>query len=528
AHPREIMAQRAGDSMDGSLLSVLSGAPINAVPVKALLLGDQSVSQQQGDVHAELAFVPNYPEVTPLRIDRSSLLVGSSVNVEIAGRVPAGYETGDISVTFISDANGYLIPNQYSDDEAAPRHIRLFLDLAMTTENAKANGALSQDLLHVELAGTAIVQDGIMVIDAIGVVEPKVLGLDQAYGVLSFHMEAYRDQINAPAPAVDEVEPFVQSWVPGPDHQSKQRPGDPIIINFSEPLDRISLAQEGAWSLYANNQLIEPENINWYLDGSSLVIKPKSELQFGTNYRIELTGLITDLSANALITEEIEFSMAKALTTNPRAPVALTVYPGFPCVATVGRNLASGIQGRCNGGAASDDLLPVSKLPADRPIVARFSQNLNKSSVKLGTSCNEAKSFRVERVDTNGTCLGTVPGHLQVDARSLSFTPEQSWQEGQLYRYVLGSTTSGGSNCTSGRSICSDKNHPLQTSFLEKPSATAGGPNMELYFQGAPAVKTVFNPLWNLPTLDVNANMKDYKEEAEVAPVVNGERRENT
>src|SRR5690606_21933227 len=30
------------------------------------------------------------------------------------------------------------------------------------------------------------------------------------------------------------------------------------------------------------------------------------------------------------------------------------------------------------------------------------------------------------------------------------------------------------------------------------------------------------------PTLDVNANLKDYKEEAEVAPVVDGANRENT
>src|SRR5690606_1083381 len=151
SHPRETLVQRADDFRDASLLSILTGGAINSVPVKALLLGDESVSYQQGDVHAELAFIPNYPDVTPLRIGRSSLLIGSTVNVDIAGRVPSGFETGNIAVTFISDANGYLIPNQYSNDEAAPRHIRLFLDLAMTAENEKANGALSQDLLHVEL-----------------------------------------------------------------------------------------------------------------------------------------------------------------------------------------------------------------------------------------------------------------------------------------------------------------------------------------------------------------------------------------
>src|SRR5690606_17369575 len=61
--PRETLVQRAEDSFGGSVVSPLSGAPINAVPVNALLLGDQSLSQQQGDVYAELAFIPNYPDV---------------------------------------------------------------------------------------------------------------------------------------------------------------------------------------------------------------------------------------------------------------------------------------------------------------------------------------------------------------------------------------------------------------------------------------------------------------------------------
>ena len=537
SHPREIMAQRAGDSMDGSLLSVLSGAPINAVPVKALLLGDQSMSQQQGDVHAELAFVPNYPEVTPLRIDRSSLLVGSSVNVEVAGRVPAGFETGDINVTFISDANGYLIPNQYSNDEAAPRHIRLFLDLAMTAENEKANGALSQDLLHVELAGTAIVQNGIMVIDAIGVVEPKVLGLDQAYGVLSFHMEAYRDQINAPAPAVDDVAPFVQSWVPGPDHQGKQRPGDPIIVTFSEPLDRNSLVEDGAWNLLANDT---PVTTQWRLDGSSLVIQPEGGLQFGRQYELQFTAAVRDLSGNALIapSERLTFALPRYLNTSIRAPLVLTSTPGYPC-AKVDINLTQGHQGRCNGGVTNashgnndlnpfrshedvrrphDDLIPILDHPASRPLVATFTQNLKPESVTLGKACNDSATFRVERVNTAGVCQEAIPGKLTVEARRITFTPEQPWAQGELYRYVLGSQPTATPNCSGTGAICSIHNLALQTALLSGPADKFGGAPIEQYFRGGQDVGTVFNPLRNFPTVDVNSNLIDSKSgEAEAA-----------
>src|SRR5690554_3723597 len=528
SHPREVMVQKAGDS-EGSIRSILTGELINAVPVKALLLGEDSLSQQTGDVHAELAFVPNYPEVTPLRIPKGSLLKGTTVKVMINGVVPAGFETGDISVTFVSDANGFLLPNRYSDDEAAPRHIQLYMDLAMTTANAKANGALSQDLLHVELVGTAIVENGVMVINAVGVVEPKALGLETAYGTLSFHMEAYRDQESAPAMELDNEPPVLLSWVPGPisedDSQNTgariQRPGDPIILNFSEPLDRTSLEQEGAWTLYKNNNAMPKEEINWRLDGGSLIIEPKEYLQFGTRYRVELTSLITDLAGNSLTPLDLQFEMEKAGSSSPRAPLALTVYPGFPCAMT-GRNLANGIQGRCDGGKTNDDLIPVSNMPADRSIVVRFSQDMNPNSIRLGSS------FKVERVNTNGAYLGDVPGQLKIDSRGLTFTPDEPWIEGQLYRYVLASRSSGGANCSNGNAICSKAGHPLQTAFLKEPGATAGGPNMEIYFKGVAPVKTVFNPLWNLPTLDVNANLKDYKEEGETQPVVNGPYRENT
>lgn len=530
SHPREVMVQEAGTSNDGRIRSILTGEAINAVPVKALLLGDESLSQQTGNVHAELAFVPNYPEVTPLRIPKGSLLTGSSVDVVVSGKVPAGFSTGDISVTFVSDANGFLLPNQYSDDEATPRHVRLYMDLAMNTETPKANGALSQDLLHVELVGTAIVENGVMVINAVGVVEPKALGLETAYGTLSFHMEAYRDQESAPAMELDNEPPVLLSWVPGPisedDSQNTgariQRPGDPIILNFSEPLDRTSLEQEGAWTLYKNNNAMPKEEINWRLDGGSLIIEPKEYLQFGTRYRVELTSLITDLSGNPLIPEDnpaIDFTMVTSLSGNSRAPLALTVYPGFPCVLT-GRDLTNGVQGRCDGGQNRDDLIPVSEMPADRAIVVRFSQDMNPNSIRLGSS------FRVERVNASGTKLGDVPGQLKIDSRSLTFTPDEPWIEGQLYRYVLASQTSGG--CSNGGAICSKAGHPLQTAFLKEPVATAGGPDMEIYFKGVAPVKTVFNPLWNLPTLDVNANLKDYKEEGETQPVVNGPYRENT
>ena len=106
--------------------SKLTGQAMNCVPIEAVLLGDGDATQQSGNVFTELAFLPHYPDVSPLRIPRGSLLTGSNVKVKVAGAVPAGIETGDIAVTFLSDASGYLLPNPFSRRPEAPRQVRLF------------------------------------------------------------------------------------------------------------------------------------------------------------------------------------------------------------------------------------------------------------------------------------------------------------------------------------------------------------------------------------------------------------------
>ena len=117
--PRATMVQRAAaaddcDQPSPASTSMLTGMAINCVPVVARLLGDTTVSRQSGDVFAELAYAPNFPEVTPLRIPRGALLKGDPLKVMIGGQVDAGFDSGEVTVTFLSDATGYLIPNPNS------------------------------------------------------------------------------------------------------------------------------------------------------------------------------------------------------------------------------------------------------------------------------------------------------------------------------------------------------------------------------------------------------------------------------
>ncbi|MDF1628444.1 MAG: Ig-like domain-containing protein [Alcanivoracaceae bacterium] len=495
--PTEVMALQAPAS---GLPSQLTGQPVNLVPVIATLLGEETQSQQQGDVFAELAFVPNYPVATPLRIARGSMLTGDELVVRIGGQIPAGFNSGDVVVQFISDATGYLLPNPYSTSPRAPRQIRVFMDVAITTGNAVANSSFNQDVLHLELVGQAIVEDGVLVSDALTVVESDVLGLETAFGVLSFRMEAYADQLAAPQPAEDMDAPFVQSWMPD-QLASSHRPGEPVVINFNEAVDPVSLTNR--ITISQDGIPVVPDLIRQ--DGVSVIIT--LPLNYGSDYDISLLDGITDLNGNSLPQQTLSFSMPFYAANQPASPVALQAYPGFPCV-TVARDLANNNAGRCNGGQTTDDRLPLALMPADRSIQVSFSQVMDPTSIVAGST------FLVEEVDAAETSIAAVDGRLEVREREIVFTPDQPWSDGSLYRYTLRSNGNpASSTCNPAAAICSATGLPLKTrvlstSLANTPALNGGGQDLEIFFRGVPASSSVLTKLSNLPTADVNSNSR--------------------
>ena len=524
--PRETLVQEAapadpvlGCLDDGVQTSPITGDPINCVPLIAKLLGDNTVSKQQGNVFAELGFAPNFPDKTPLRVPKGSLLKGDPLDVRIGGEVPAGFDSGEVTVTFLGDANGYLLPNPYSDDPSAPKQLRLTMDVAFDTEVQRANGAFNQTLLQVELVGYAIAdtEEGSLIVDAVGVVEPEVLGTETAYGVLSFHMESYPDQENAPEMEMDMTSPELAAWQPG-DHVNKQRPGDPIILNFSEPLDPTSVIAGDTLRVTADGN---PVDYEYYLDGVSVVIQPQPMLQYNTDYQVQFTDGITDIAGNPALGETLSFTLPTYIGSDAQAPLALTAYPGFPCIPT-DFDLASDDAGRCQGGKSDDDHLPLARQPANRPIIVTFSQAMDPDSINPGT-------FQVQQVDQAGNPAGDVDGEITVSGRSLKFIPDQPWQEGTLYRYVLNSVTN--SPACGSNAICDTRGLPLQTKLLaqnpdDAPAPTEGGPDLPIFFKGVAATNDVLQQLRNLPTSDVNANF--LHESAETVPSMTESAKKNS
>jgi len=532
--PRVTLVQEAApaDPVLGCLdqgvqTSPITGDPINCVPLIAKLLGDNTVSKQQGNVFAELAFAPNFPDKTPLRVPKGSLLKGDPLDVRIGGEVPAGFDSGEVTVTFLGDANGYLLPNPYTDDPSAPKQLRLTMDVAFDTEVQRANGAFNQTLLQVELVGYAIAdtQQGSLIVDAVGVVEPEVLGTETAYGVLSFHMESYPDQQNAPVMEVDRTSPELAAWQPG-DHVNKQRPGDPIVLNFSEPLDPTSVIAGDTLRVTADGN---PVDYEYYLDGVSVVIQPQPMLQYNTDYQVQFTDGITDIAGNPAQGETLSFTLPTYIGSGHPA-IATTTYPGFPCaVDKTTWDIANGDHGICRGGESDDDHLPVMPMPAERAIEVQFSQVMLEESFQLGETCGTG-TFRVEKVADPGqapqqsgdnyVCQEAVPGELNYNARTVTFIPDQPWEEGATYRYVMLSENQDftTANCTNGTAICTEDLGPFQTATLEAPTDDMGGPDMELYFTGAPADNNVFQVLRNLPAYDVNADYVHQDSEPQPQP----------
>ncbi|MFC6686194.1 Ig-like domain-containing protein [Marinobacter koreensis] len=539
AGPTVVVYQEAVDSGLGSgaseeqaTKSILNGQPINGVTLNSVLQGTAGPSQQTGGLFAELAYAPSFgaDEALPLRVPKNSVLNSTSLDVRINGTVPVInpetnqiQQTGNIKVTMLSDASGYLLPNAYTDDLNAPRHVRLFMDVAMNTAEAQPNASLSQNLLGVELDGIAMVKDGVLNIDAIGVVEPNLLGQEYTDSTIAFHLEAKTDA-NSVLDAADlwqpdTTSPTLVSWMPGPTdafpdtRQAMQRPGDPVILNFDEPIDEDTLANGLILNEGTTPLTIGDGTLKAYVDGTAVVINPVGGLKHGADYALSITSALADPAGNGVSSQTLEFSLDPTSgSDNPqaRSPLALTTYPGYPCV-THDLDIPGGSHGYCNdaisdsGGTYPDgqgpDQLPVTSLPADRPIVVLFSQPMNLASVN-------SNSFVVEKASDPNVPVGSgtpVAGRIQKSQERIRFLPDQPWEDGVTYRYTLRSSNTGGCSAASPTVICGSNALPLQTDLLVDPE-DVGGPDLTIYFTGATADSSVFTPLRNLPIRDTNAN----------------------
>lgn len=513
---------------DSNVDSPLTGKRVNLVPMYSVLLGPEGSSnpatpQASGYLAAELAHIPEHDETTPLRIDRGSLIVAGDLAVHIGGEVPAGFNSGNVNMEFLSDATGYMIENPYSTHPDAPKLVRLMMDMGISAEGDIANGSVTQTLMHIELVGTALVEDGLLTINAVGVVEPNILGTERASAVLSFYMQGLDDQVNAPEPPVDERPLDLVSWTladqinsgnsEGANKSTYYKVGEPIVFNFNRSIEPESISGRVSLDKILSSGEGEPVLIKYHADGASLVVNPQENLQSPTENGGELSYMLkVDSGVESITGGQISNDIIKSFalpykvqkrellwqdsswdgdgnylpippdsTRAPgirdvevRSPYILGVYPGFPCALNeTYADLSSGVAGKCAGGIGEnsfdlpvDDLLPLLDVPANRPIKVIFSKEMARSSVVLGTT------FSVFEVDAQGNENSEVSGSLLLEGDVLTFTPESPWESGVIYKYVMKSNDDMGSNAAncSGEgaqpALCSTDGLPLQTQLI--------------------------------------------------------------
>lgn len=538
---------------DKSLKSFLTGKPSNNVPVASPLLGgdgtsNPSIANTSGSLIAELASPGAFDSgVVPLRVPLNSKLTSPGLAVFIGGEVETPVVTKNLSIKLITDANGYLLPNKFNPSPVAPGLVTLSMDVALTAEDETSNGAFTQNIAHVVVNGIATVDQASrqLRIEGVGMIELKVLGVDDAVGLLSLTLVA--DTGSAPgSESLDTTGPAVHSWVPGNAvgaanqlAEAFVRPGDPVIVTFDEPVDPNTLVKGDSVRLDCIAGPSCPvgglEPFNMRLDGASLILTAVNGFKHGNTYKVALSNAIKDYSGNAysdrlnrlglgqfkvpeLATYDGNLPVDNRLGPNfERPPVIIGLSPGYPCPVT--RNagdLAAGIQGRCLGGKTSDDQLPLPLVQPAQPITVQFTQSVKPESLVLASSCStavSAASIRVFRTDASGNGCTHVPGRLIKLPRSVQFVPDSPWVKNALYRFVIQSNGSNTSSSCSGSqlAVCGANNLPLQTQLISQQLADVrnplrGGPNLDLYFKGGDALSDVNAGLQVLPVLDTNAN----------------------
>lgn len=157
--------------------------------------------------------------------------------------------------------------------------------------------------------------------------------------------------------------------------------------------------------------------------------------------------------------------------------LALTTYPGFPCETTDDDiDLAAGIHGQCwdatSGNQQAGDVLPVSEMPEDRPIVVVFSQPMKLSSIR------SEETFVVEKVNVDKTPIETVSGRLEKNDQRVRFFPDQPWEPDSFYRYTM-KADRGTPDCDQENptSICGVNELALKADLLEGLNRGGSGDN---------------------------------------------------
>ena len=421
---------RTRQAMDPGPATTRTGADANVIAIDKPIIGKEKSTLLAASVATELGDPAVLDGPIAFTIRRGQRLHASGLDVKLGGQIPAGLNTGDIVIEFLTDSGGRLYRNPHQDptqrpeNERAPLYVDLSMDVAVYAVDPTGNAVLAQSVLGVQAAGVVTVTDGVLAIETVSSMELGLLGIAKA--PTNFVLELITDA-NATAPT-DTEPPVLLSTYPAETTALLPVDGG-IELIFSEPID-LDKAMAGGIQLTSATGTVIPSVLESH--GAAVVVRPLTPLANGTAYHVTLTG-VADLAGNQLATRA-PLSISTPKLAGTAAPVQVAaVYPGVPC-ALVGGTAAS--PGRCSGGAGGDDLYQPFTLRRNENVEVAFTQPPTAATIVHGTACNTG-SVRIEEVNLTGACVQAVPGSLLQHARSLAFVPDAPWDPTRRYRLTL-------------------------------------------------------------------------------------------
>ncbi|HEU5056776.1 MAG TPA: Ig-like domain-containing protein [Kofleriaceae bacterium] len=482
-----------------------SGAEPNTIVIDKPVIGRETTRLVDSVVVAELGDPQALGGPVAFTLRRGQRLRASGLSIELGGEIPVGLETGDIEIELLTDGGGRLYRNRYQpadlrpDNQRAPLHVDLALDIAVYAVDPLGNAVLTQTVLGLQATGTAIATDGVLAIETVASMELAILGVTRAPSNLV--LELVTDPDGGASAAPDTSPPALLASAPA---EAGEQPVDAAIdLVFSEPID-LDRARAGGIRLEDAGGAAIAAVIESH--GAAVLLRPLAPLPDGRRFRVALAD-VADAAGNRMAAGGLELATPALPATD--APATVTaIYPGAPCALTAAGDDSPG---RCAGGADTDDLYRPFTLASGDPIEVAFSQPLRASSARLGESCGDG-SVRVEELDGGGTCAGTMPGTLLVFERRLTFVPDRAWIAGGRYRLTL--VSGGDDDCDPGE-LCGMAGAVSFDPLAGTDGGEGGGPPLVIDFTGAQAGAGTLMLAAASPTTDLNGS--GYVEAGEIA-----------
>lgn len=321
---------------------------INSVFTKSVFLGG-STMLLGGRLWQEFADSDVAPDEIPFVVRKGQKITGTPLEYMVGGAISSGIQTGEITITLLTDAIGYMSGSEFVHGEKGlPATIRLTLDTAMGFENVTANSMLPQPILGTTLVGQASVdladaETGYeaMRIEMVGFSELN-LGNEFFPADMSLQMippPTKPDEV----PAFDTEPPMVRSVAPVDfevegsdlaDAVDVRFLEEKIVVYFNEPIDPTSMRDH----IY----LVGPEGrVDGVYDNYApkVFFVPDEPLLPDSLYRVVVEAGIADIAGNVSTeTNSYAFRTMPYQSSATEPPMLAASVPGRVANNTMAKN----------------------------------------------------------------------------------------------------------------------------------------------------------------------------------------------